>query len=258
MSLGTQGACFLLARPQNEAAVTTVHDDIGRPTVLEERVEDPRSTALVPSRPLVPAAPLPPARALAVKHAADRIIAGTLLLILLPILLVLCVTVKLTSPGPVLFRQRRIGRDGRAFDILKFRSMRVPVAFDGFSPSSGRAPGGVEGVDRRTTIGKVMRRASLDELPQLLNVVKGDMSLVGPRPERPEFVQLFADQVPGYAQRHRVHVGITGLAQVRGLRGQTSIAMRAEADNEYIERWSLLLDVKVLALTVRAVAVSGE
>jgi len=131
--------------------------------------------------------------------------------------------------------------------------MRMLGAVSRFHPVAGAAPGCVEGTDRRTTVGKLMRRASLDELPQLLNVVKGDMSLVGPRPERPEYVQLFADQVPGYADRHRVPVGMTGLAQVRGLRGPTSIASRADADNEYIERWSLLLDLKVLALTARAV-----
>lgn len=198
------------------------------------------------------------ARSLAVKHAADRTVAALLILAILPVLILLALAVKLTSQGPVLYRQRRVGRDGRAFEILKFRSMGLPGAVDRFRPRADTAPGGVEGSDRRTHVGKVMRRASLDELPQLLNVLKGEMSLVGPRPERPEFVQLFADEVPGYAQRHRMQVGITGLAQVRGLRGQTSISMRAHADNEYIESWSLWLDVKVLALTARAVLHSPE
>jgi lipopolysaccharide/colanic/teichoic acid biosynthesis glycosyltransferase len=200
----------------------------------------------------------PSLRALRVKHALDRTVAVTLLLVMLPLLVLLALMVKLSSPGPVLYRQRRIGRDGRTFEILKFRSMDLAGDKDGYRRPDGAAPGGVEGRDRRTTVGKVMRRTSLDELPQLLNVVRGDMSLVGPRPERPEYVQLFADEVPGYAERHRVQVGMTGLAQVRGLRGQTSIVERARADNEYIERWSLGLDAKVLALTFCALLQPAE
>ena len=111
----------------------------------------------------------------------------------------------------------------------------------------------MEGDDRRTWIGKIMRKTSMDELPQLLNVLRGEMSLVGPRPERPEFVELFAMQVRRYGDRHRVKAGITGWAQVHGLRGQTSIADRAEFDNYYIENWSLHLDFKILVLTVLAV-----
>ena len=198
------------------------------------------------------------ARSLATKRAFDCLVAALLLLVVLPLLLVLVAAVKLSSPGPVLYRQRRIGRDGRAFDILKFRSMRAVEVGARFVPRSGSAPGGVEGADRRTGVGRLMRRTSLDELPQLLNVLRGDMSLVGPRPERPEFVQLFADEVPGYADRHRMQVGITGLAQVRGLRGQTSIALRAQADNEYIESWSLGLDVRVLLRTARAMVAVAE
>jgi lipopolysaccharide/colanic/teichoic acid biosynthesis glycosyltransferase len=124
---------------------------------------------------------------------------------------------------------------------------------EGFAPKAGEAPGGVEGVDRRTRIGKIMRKTSLDELPQLINVLKGDMSLVGPRPERPAFVELFEMQVRRYGDRHRVKAGITGWAQVHGLRGQTSIADRAEFDNYYIENWSLRLDFRILVLTVLAV-----
>ena len=171
----------------------------------------------------------------------------------LPLLMIVVLAVRLSSPGPVLYRQRRIGLDGRAFELLKFRSMACGKADARFRLAPGSAPGGVEGADRRTGVGRVLRRTSLDELPQLLNVLRGEMSLVGPRPERPEFVQLFADEVPGYADRHRMRVGITGLAQVRGLRGQTSIVRRAEADIEYIESWSLLLDVKLLLRTGAAV-----
>jgi lipopolysaccharide/colanic/teichoic acid biosynthesis glycosyltransferase len=158
--------------------------------------------------------------------------------------------VKLTSPGPLLFRQHRVGRDGHAFELLKFRSMRAPGDEpQRFEPAPGSAPGGVEGDDRRTPIGRFIRRTSLDELPQLINVLRGDMSLVGPRPERPEFVELFRQDVYRYSDRHRVKSGITGWAQVHGLRGQTSLADRVEWDNFYIENWSLWLDLKILLLT---------
>jgi lipopolysaccharide/colanic/teichoic acid biosynthesis glycosyltransferase len=127
-----------------------------------------------------------------------------------------------------------------------------------FRPLDGSAPGGVEGTDRRTLIGRVLRRCSLDELPQLINVLRGRMSLVGPRPERPEFVDLFIADVIRYGDRHRVKSGITGWAQVHGLRGQTSLADRVEWDNYYIEHWSLGLDLKVLALTLVAVFRAAE
>ena len=115
------------------------------------------------------------------------------------------------------------------------------------------APGGVEGDDRRTPFGTLLRKTSLDELPQLLNVLKGDMSLIGPRPERPDFARLFEDNVYRYGDRHRVKSGITGWAQVHGLRGKTSLSDRVEWDNYYIENWSLWLDVKILLMTVWAV-----
>lgn len=198
----------------------------------------------------------------AVKHGVDRLAAAAGLLVLAPLLLVLALEVRRSSPGPILFRQRRVGRDGQAFDLLKFRSMAMITAdaqeTAAFTPSEGSAPGGVEGVDRRTTVGRFMRRTSLDELPQLINVVRGEMSLVGPRPERPAFVARFADDVHGYTARHRVRSGITGWSQVNGLRGQTSIADRAEWDNFYIEHWSLWLDAKVLALTVLALLRPAE
>ncbi|ORB19485.1 UDP-phosphate galactose phosphotransferase [Mycolicibacterium moriokaense] len=195
----------------------------------------------------------------AVKHAFDRAAALLGLVLISPLLIGLALAVKLSSPGPVFFSQERIGRDGKVFPCLKFRTMREPdKAADSFTPQTGVAPGGVEGEDRRTWIGRMMRKFSLDELPQLFNVLRGQMSLVGPRPERPEFVELFEMHVRRYGQRHRVKAGMTGWAQVHGLRGQTSIADRAEWDNYYIDNWSLLLDFKILVLTVLAVLRSAE
>ena len=195
----------------------------------------------------------------AVKHGCDRGSAGLGLLAISPLFIALALLVKLSSPGPVFYRQQRIGRDGRIFDCLKFRSMRPEDPADaGYAPTDGTAPGGVEGLDRRTRIGKIMRKTSLDELPQLINVLRGDMVLVGPRPERPEYVEMFEAHVRRYGDRHRVKAGITGWSQVHGLRGQTSIADRAEFDNYYIENWSLMLDLKILALTVLAVLKSAE
>jgi exopolysaccharide biosynthesis polyprenyl glycosylphosphotransferase len=192
----------------------------------------------------------------AIKHALDRTGAAIGLLIAAPLLVVLVAAIKLSSPGPILFRQRRVGRDGHEFDLLKFRSMRMPpaeAAQTTFVLAAGHAPGGVEGLDRRTRIGRIMRDLSLDELPQLINVLRGDMSLVGPRPERPEYVARFTQEVVGYENRHRVRSGITGWAQVHGLRGQTSIADRVEWDNYYILNWSLRLDFRILAMTVAEV-----
>ncbi|HEX4010838.1 MAG TPA: sugar transferase [Solirubrobacteraceae bacterium] len=191
----------------------------------------------------------------AIKHAIDWSVAVAAVLVMTPVMLALAIAIKLSSPGPVLFRQRRVGRDGHEFDLLKFRTMRRPET--GGSGRTSRfelpddlAPGGVEGVDRRTRIGRLLRDTSLDELPQLFNVLRGDMSLVGPRPERPEYVARFARDVVGYEDRHRVRSGITGWAQVHGLRGQTSISDRVEWDNYYILNWSLRLDLRILMLTL--------
>jgi len=197
----------------------------------------------------------------AIKHAIDRVVSAILLAVLSPLLLAVAVAVRLSSPGPILYRQHRVGRDGRHFDILKFRSMRL----DGDRASSsddwakpGLAPGGVEGDDRRTTVGRFIRRFSLDELPQLINVLRGQMSLIGPRPERPEFVELFDEQVRRYSDRHRVKSGITGLAQVSGFRGKTSLPERVELDNYYIQNWSMALDFKIFVRTFGAIVGPAE
>lgn len=190
----------------------------------------------------------------AVKHTLDRILALLLLLCLSPLMLVIAIAIRLTSRGPVLFTQQRVGRDGRAFKFLKYRSMHTSPEQSaphpaGVQPSRHTAPGGVEGADRRTPIGRILRRTSLDELPQLLNVLRGEMSLVGPRPERPGYVAIFEEDIQRYAERHRVKAGITGWAQINGLRGQTSLEERIELDSYYIAHWSLTLDLKILALT---------
>ena len=187
------------------------------------------------------------------KRLLDVVVALALLLVLLPALALIALAVVLTSDGPVLHRQRRIGRGGRPFEILKFRSMRdLPDGPPTPLPRPGYAPGGPEWVDRRTRVGAVLRRTSLDELPQLWNVLRGDMSLVGPRPERPEYSELFAVE-DGWARRHSVRPGLTGLAQVRGLRGAVPIGDRIAADAHYVERWSLWLDLQILVKTVPAV-----
>jgi len=204
----------------------------------------------------------------AIKHGLDRVMALFLLVFLAPVILCTALAVRLSSSGPVFFRQRRIGRDGKAFELYKFRSMRMkPGQTDPGDDEAGPieyivsrnlAPGGVEGEDRRTAVGRFLRRSSLDELPQLVNVLKGEMSLIGPRPERPEFVEVFGHDVVRYDDRHRVKSGITGWAQVHGLRGQTSLDERVEWDNYYIAHWSLGLDVKIIALTILALLRNPE
>jgi exopolysaccharide biosynthesis polyprenyl glycosylphosphotransferase len=164
------------------------------------------------------------------------------LILLSPVYGVVALAVRLSSPGPILFRQRRIGQDGRIFHVLKFRTMRVNKDSDTtWSVKSDR---------RITPIGRVLRATSLDELPQLINVARGEMALVGPRPERPHFVDRFEANIHGYRYRHRVPAGVTGWAQVNGLRGDTSIRQRARFDNQYIENWSLWEDAIILARTL--------
>lgn len=196
----------------------------------------------------------------AVKHLIDRLVAALLLATLAPLMVAIAVWVKYSSPGPVFFRQRRIGRDGREFTMLKYRTMYEELGgLAPFVPPAGCAPGGVEHCDRRTRVGIWLRRTSLDELPQLINVLFGQMSLVGPRPERPEYVRRFSGELRRYERRHRVKSGITGLAQVEGLRGQTSLIERAEYDNFYVQNWSFWLDFKIAVRTVKVVlALDGE
>jgi exopolysaccharide biosynthesis polyprenyl glycosylphosphotransferase len=174
------------------------------------------------------------------KRVIDAVSAAIALVVVSPVLATLAVVVKLSSRGPVFFRQKRVGQHGDVVEVLKFRSMRINEASD---------TEWVRNDDKVTWIGRIMRKTSLDELPQLINVLKGDMSLVGPRPERPHFADQFTTDIPGYGDRHRVPVGITGWAQVHGLRGDTSIEERARFDNEYIEHWSPWRDIVILART---------
>jgi lipopolysaccharide/colanic/teichoic acid biosynthesis glycosyltransferase len=150
------------------------------------------------------------------------------------------------GPG-VIFRQERVGRDGRLFQVWKFRSMRPE------SQNESSTQWSIAQDLRVTRFGRFIRKTSLDELPQLFNVLRGEMTIVGPRPERPHFVSLFSNEYPHYQHRHRVQAGLTGFAQVNGLRGDTSIDMRARLDNYYIENWNLWLDLKIIARTVKQV-----
>ncbi len=178
------------------------------------------------------------------KRAFDVLGSSILLIALSPLMLITAIGVKLTSLGPVIYKQERIGRNKRPFNMYKFRSMKVD---DG---SSDMTTWGTKNDDRRTKFGSLIRKCSIDELPQLFNVLKGDMSLVGPRPERPFFVDKFREDIPLYMLKHLVRPGITGWAQVNGWRGDTSIDERIKCDIYYIENWTFLLDIKILLLTV--------
>jgi Undecaprenyl-phosphate glucose phosphotransferase len=178
------------------------------------------------------------------KRIVDLGLGAFALAVLAPVMIGIAVALRVLQGPPVLYRQERMGLDGQRFRMLKFRTMR-PDAEDTSGPVWARADD-----PRRTRLGAWLRRWSLDELPQLLNVLRGEMSLVGPRPERPTFVQEFRKNVPGYMLRHKVKAGITGWAQINGWRGNTSVAKRIEYDLYYIERWSLFFDLKILVLTL--------
>ena len=178
------------------------------------------------------------------KAAEDYVLATVLLILTTPLWLLIAIGVKLSTPGSVLYRQERVTWNGQHFNMLKFRSMPA-----GVEDHSGPV-WSVRGEPRATRFGAFLRRFSLDELPQLLNVLRGEMSLVGPRPERPEFVKQFRRDVSGYMQKHLVKAGITGWAQVNDLRGSSDLAKRIQYDLYYIENWSLWFDLRILALTL--------
>ncbi|MCA9524527.1 MAG: undecaprenyl-phosphate glucose phosphotransferase [Myxococcales bacterium] len=177
------------------------------------------------------------------KRIFDVLFALAFLLIFSPLYLLLAIAVKLSSRGPIFYRQERMGLDGRRFEMLKFRSMPVDAERDG--------PVWNTNADQRATgLGRLMRRSSLDELPQFVNVLRGEMSVVGPRPERPVFIEQFKERIPRYNLRHKIKAGITGWAQINGWRGDSSLEKRIEYDLHYIENWSLLFDLKIIFLTL--------
>ena len=178
-----------------------------------------------------------------VKRTVDLVGAVVAIIIFSPVMLVTAVAIKLTSPGPLIYTQERVGLHNRTFRMYKFRSMDVQ------SPKKERGAWTVPDDPRVTKVGRVIRKTSIDELPQLFNILKGDMSLVGPRPERPFFVEKFREEIPRYMIKHQVRPGMTGWAQINGYRGNTSIRKRIEYDLYYIENWTLGFDIKILFLT---------
>lgn len=178
------------------------------------------------------------------KRLMDIVVSGLAIIVLSPLLLVLAVLNRTVDGPGILFRQQRVGIDGVAFEVLKFRSLR-PATEDESATNWN-----IKHDDRVSWFGRFLRRSSLDELPQLWNIFRGDMSLVGPRPERPHFVESFSDQYTRYTARHRVPCGLTGWAQIHGLRGDTSIHERVRYDNYYIQNWSLWLDIKIILRTL--------
>lgn len=178
-----------------------------------------------------------------IKRVFDFSAAFTGMVLISPLLFFISLGVKLSSPGPIFFKQERMGVDGELFNMWKFRTMRLPDKNEDETEWSNKEN------PRKTFFGDLLRRTSLDELPQLWNVVIGNMSLVGPRPERPFFVEKFRTEIPGYMLRHKMKAGITGWAQVNGWRGDTSIQKRIDCDIYYIKHWSLWLDLKILFLT---------
>lgn len=178
------------------------------------------------------------------KRTVDIVGSACGLIILSPLLLILAILVKTTSKGPIIFKQERVGRNNKKFNMYKFRSMTVQTE------DEEKKGWTVKNDPRVTKLGSFMRKTSLDELPQLWNILIGDMSIVGPRPERPQFVEKFREEIPRYMIKHQVRPGLTGWAQVNGYRGDTSIRRRIECDLYYIENWSMFLDIKIMFMTV--------
>lgn len=190
----------------------------------------------------------PPVATSRSKRAFDVTVASLTLLVMLPLLVLIAVAIVLESKGPAFFKQERSGLGGKRFDILKFRTMHV-------QPPEATVDQAIVGDSRVTAIGRVLRRLSLDELPQLINVVRGEMSLIGPRPHAINHDMLWCEAVPEYMDRFRARPGLSGLAQARGYRGEirtlNCIIKRVQSDNEYVERWSLSLDIEIIVVTLK-------
>ena len=187
------------------------------------------------------------------KRITDVLFSGIGLIILSPVFVIVAIAIKLDSKGPIFFKQDRVGKDEEFFSMYKFRSMVVNAeelkkALENQNEMSGPMFK-MKKDPRITRVGRFIRKTSIDELPQLINILKGDMSLIGPRPERPQFVEKFKEEIPRYMIKHQVRPGLTGWAQVNGLRGDTSIQKRIEYDLYYIENWTLGFDIKILFLT---------
>ena len=180
-----------------------------------------------------------------IKRISDIILVIIGIIIISPILLVTAILVKYSSPGPVIFKQKRVGINRKEFDIYKFRSMKVQ------DDQVEKYQWSHEDDPRKTKFGSFIRKTNIDELPQFFNILKGDMSLIGPRPERPFFVDKFRDEIPKYMIKHHVRPGMTGYAQINGYRGNTSIKKRIDHDIFYVENWNFLLDVKIFFMTFR-------
>jgi len=219
---------------------TRVVIDLGEGVILRDRLIDLGGIHMLDLRPtLAETGPY-----LFQKRIFDVTFSVLVLLITLPITLLIALAIKLSGRGPVFFVQERVGLNGRVFRMFKFRTMNVG------SPEEGNTRWTCEEDPRRTRVGSFLRKTNLDELPQFLNVVKGDMSIVGPRPERPFFVERFLNEFDRYNSRHMFKAGITGWAQVNGWRGDTSIAKRVEYDLYYLRNWSLTFDLQIISMTL--------
>jgi len=232
-----------IQRLVNEASIRLAHvclvPDLFQFDMMNGRVSDIDGLPVIH---LVDETPFEFSRAM--KRLVDVVFSGVLLIVLSPLFCLIAVAVKLSSSGPVFYRQIRMGLNGKKFEMLKFRSMPVDAEKESGAVWATKDEG------RATKVGAFLRKTSLDELPQFINVLKGDMSIVGPRPERPVFIDEFRNKVPKYMLRHKMKAGITGWAQVHGWRGNTSISKRIEFDIYYIRNWSLRLDLKIMLMTL--------